>query len=79
LRFVAAEKVLLAQPDSGARLRALRVAARQRHHIGVVVLIEKQKAEVKCMADLEIGRTASLTVPAFRGDLGQDPVAVGRF
>jgi len=69
LRFVAAEKVLLAQPDSGARLRALRVAARQRHHIGVVVLIEKQKSEVKCMADLEIGCAAGLAVPAFCGDV----------
>jgi hypothetical protein len=69
LRSVAAEKVLLTQPDSGVRLRALGVAARQRHHVGLFILVEKQKTEVKRMADLEIGCAAGLAVPAFCGDV----------
>jgi hypothetical protein len=59
------------------RLRASQVAARQRHHVGVVVLVEKKKPKIKSVADLEIGSAATLAVPALYGDQAQNSVAVG--
>jgi hypothetical protein len=58
-------------------LAAVWTAARQRDHVGVVVLVEKQKTEIKSMPDLEIGSVAGFAVPAFRGDLRNDAVPVG--
>jgi hypothetical protein len=60
------------------RLRALGVETRQRDHVGVLVLVEKEKAKVERMADFETGCAASLAMPALRGDLGQNVIPVGR-
>jgi hypothetical protein len=58
------------------RLCAAWVAARQRHHVGVVVLVEKKKTEVKSVADLEIGSAATPAVPALYGDQAQNSLPV---
>jgi hypothetical protein len=73
--LVAGKEVVLGQPDCRA-LTALRVAARQRDQIRVVVLVEKKISEVQRMADVEISAVAVPAVPAFRRNLRLDSVSV---
>src|SRR5207253_2461365 len=69
------EEVLLGQHYSGSRLRAIPVAAGQRDHVRVVILIEEQEAQVQGGTDIEFPCAATFAVPALGRDLFADPFA----
>jgi hypothetical protein len=55
------------------------IAARQRHHVRVVIFVEEEITEIQRVPHIEIGAAAAFAVSTFCGDLLEDTFPLSGF